>query len=410
MSGIHGLEKTAVARKILVAHQKTDVLDHFEKALRELSGGEWEAEFVASGEKVLQLLETGSCEVVASGFGISDMTGGELLEKVMARFPETVRILISDPEDLDRFLSTVGPAHQFLRENCESDELGTTLDRAVRVRDLLDDPGLRSLVSRMTTLPSLPSLYTDIVRELRSDEPSIARIARTIANDVSMATKVLQLVNSVAFGARVKISDPVRASVYLGLDMLKALVLSAKVFAQFDKMQLAMLTVGELWDHSMYVAALARRIACSERPDDKDLIEEAFLAGVLHDVGKLVLAANLPQGYIHAIDLARESGISMTEAESIVFGATHADIGAYLVGLWGLSDEMVAAAQHHHYPSRAARTDFSAITAVHAANALDHERVRDPEDDDEDTLFDREHLARIGAEERLGDWRSLRGR
>jgi len=388
-------------KRILIVHDKPAVLDRLGSTLLSLES--WDVGLVNSGDGALCALDGGGYDVIAAGVRVADMSGDELLAAVTERFPDTVRILITDPRDVDDLVLAVGCAHQFLAENCAVSDLTRILIRAFRVRDLLQDESLRRLVSELKTLPSLPSLYMEIVRELQSEEPSITRIARAIAEDPGMAAKTLQLVNSVAFGTRLRIPDPVRAAVYLGLDMLRALVLSAGVFKQFEDVELAEVTVGQLWDHSMLVASLARRIT-EEQGTDRDVLEDAMMAGVLHDVGKLVVAANLPDTQIEAADLARTHRISRIEAEKIVLGATHADIGAYLLGLWGLGDDLVTAVHFHHHPSDAGPPrKFDALAAVHVANAIDHART-----EDDVPNVDREYLAALDVDEaRIQAWQAV---
>ena len=282
-----------------------------------------------------------------------------------------------------------------------------TLERASRVRDLLDEPGLKQLIAQIERLPSLPTLYAQIVNELRSSEPSIAHVARTICDDMSMAAKTIQMVNTISYAPRSKINDPMRASIYLGIDMLKALVLSARVFAQFEKVHVAELTVGSLWEHSLRVATLAQRIARHEELE-KSEVDDAFLSGVLHDVGKLILAMHAPDSYVKACRMAREDEISIADAERIVFGATHAEVGGYLMALWGLSESVVRGIQFHHEPSRAAVDALDCVTIVHAANALANGYTGEEDPDAPGVLpIDPEHFERFGLTDHLRAWCDL---
>lgn len=392
-------------QKILFVSSRDEILGRFEILLRAQSE-RWEGEFVRSGDHALEVLADGDCAVVVTGPEVASMTGAELLAAVSDRFPETVRVIITDPDDFDPTLGMVGAAHQFLSETCEEEGLAHTLHRAARVREMLEDRGLKTLMTKIETLPSLPSLYLQIIRELQTANPSITRIARTISDDVSMAAKTLQLVNSVVFAPRVRITDPMRAAIYLGIDMLKALVLSANVFKQFERIQVAELTIGELWDHSMYVATLSQKIL-REEGADAAVADQAFMAGVLHDIGKLVLAANLPDNYIKAVEMSRNNDIPLVEAERVFFGASHAEIGAFLMALWGVPDAVVEAIQFHHQPSAAPQAEQGALMAVHVANGLAVQRSSTHDHVLETDHLDLDYLDGIGMAERLASWRRL---
>jgi HD-like signal output (HDOD) protein len=146
----------------------------------------------------------------------------------------------------------------------------------------------------MQTLPSLPRLYTQIMKAVRSPEVSINSIGEIISQDVGMTARLLQLVNSAFFGLRQRVSSPSAAVTLLGLDTVKALVLTAEVFSQFDELSLWRTSLGHLWTHSLTVGRYARQIAQKEN-QERQLANEAFMAGLLHDCGKLVLAASDPK-------------------------------------------------------------------------------------------------------------------
>jgi HD-like signal output (HDOD) protein len=128
----------------------------------------------------------------------------------------------------------------------------------------------------------------------------------------------------------------------------------------------------KLWRHSVAAGKLAERISNAEN-GDVDLVGQAFTAGMLHDIGKLLLAANLPDEFKQALTKARQDRTPLWEAEQSVLGVTHAELGAYLLGIWGLPVPIIEAVALHHLPARFLSKAFCPLTAVHAANALEHE-------------------------------------
>jgi putative nucleotidyltransferase with HDIG domain len=224
-----------------------------------------------------------------------------------------------------------------------------------------------------------------------------------MSRDISMTAKLLQLVNSAFFGLRRHVSSPGEAVKLLGLDTMKALVLSVQIFSHFDHQQKGAFSLDVLWQHSLATSTCAKRIA-QEQQSDKHVVDHAFMAGLLHDVGKLVLAANLPELYSAALVQAQTQGTTMWEAERALLGTTHAEVGAYLLGLWGLPDPIVEALAFHHCPSACPDQRFSPLTAVHIANALVA-----TEDSTEaggtPAALDSAYVAQLGLSERLPTWR-----
>lgn len=360
-------------KRILFVDDEPNVLDSWRRTLSSLEQ-EWSTGFASSGQEALAALARDSYDVIVTDTRMPGMDGGQLLSEVKAKHPHVVRILLSDQSDLDAVLRSVGAAHQCLPKSCAPGLLRATVARACAVRDLLTNDALRKLVSGMQTLPSLPSLYREVTEELQSPNASIEKVGRIIAKDIGMVTKVLQLVNSPFYGLRSHVASATQAVALLGLDTVKSLVLSIKVFAQFERAHQSFFSLDVLWNHGMIVGRSAQMIA-KEHGADQRIMEEAFTAGLLHDVGLLVLATNLPTQYTDTLALMQNRGIPEWEAEREVLGATHGDIGGYLLGIWGLSDTIVEAVAFHHEPSRSTGKTFSPLTAVHVANAVDEEEV-----------------------------------
>jgi putative nucleotidyltransferase with HDIG domain len=245
-----------------------------------------------------------------------------------------------------------------------------------------------------------------LVRELESPLCSAARLGRIIERDPSLTAKVLQYANSAAVGARREVTEAVDAVRLLGCEAVSSLALAVHAFSRLEAARLPSFSQKRLWEHSLAVAGAARAIASEERARAQG--DESFTAGLLHDVGKLVLASNLPDWYGQAVELARAERLSDHEAEREVFGATHAEVGAYLLSLWGLPGAVVEAVAHHHEPRRAQAASFSALAAVHAANALLHEAETHGRADAAPRL-DVCFLQGLGLDEHLDAWRLALG-
>ncbi len=184
-----------------------------------------------------------------------------------------------------------------------------------------------------------------------------------------MSAKVLQLVNSAFFGLYKQIESPFRAVNLLGLDTIKALVLGVGVFSEMKSPVGKVFNVNQLWSHSMATAAFAKKIALNES-DDKEMIDNAFISGLLHDVGKLILFSRIPGEYEQTVIQAKETTCTLEKAEHRVFGACHGDIGGYLIGLWGLPGQVVESITFHHRLNNYPEISFCPPVIVHAADYI----------------------------------------
>lgn len=330
---------------------------------------QWDMEFVNSGEKALTRMSIAPFDVVVSDMRMPGMNGAQLLNEVMKHYPKTVRLILSGYADRELILKCVGSTHQYLAKPCDAEALKMTVQRAAELERSMKSETLRQLVTRCVVLPSVPALYSEMIEALQDPEADIETIGTIIARDGAMTAKILKLVNSAFFGLGHKIADPNEAVAYLGTDTIKSLALCANAFSEFEQTIFQGLSLDSLWEHCLVAARAAKMVAIYEDADRK-MADEAYAAGLLHDLGKLVFAANLTQEYQKILDLAHEKKISLAAAEREVFGADHADIGGYLLGLWGLPVPVVEAIALHHRPRNAAQKVFSPLSALHIGNVL----------------------------------------
>ncbi len=232
---------------------------------------------------------------------------------------------------------------------------------------------LEKLIARLVNFPTVPEIYNQVIEELAKEDPSMQLICDCIAQDPAMTSKILHLVNSAAAGLAVKIATPMEAIFQLGVERTKSFLLAGHLMLHFEKSHCAGFSHEQLWGHSLAVGASARTIAIAHTKDGK-LAEAAFTAGLLHDVGKLLLAANLPDIYSQVLRQTERRKISVREAEFDVFDASHAELAAVLLAGWGLPMGILEAIAWHHTPEKSKDSSFSLLTAVHVANAIEHEK------------------------------------
>ena len=330
---------------------------------------EWDMKFAISGQEALSVLEREPVDLVVSDMRMPGMDGGVLLDMVRRRHPETMRMILSGHAHEEAAFKAVRSAQQFLPKPCDAETLKSTIDRAFSLHNLLREERLRELVSGMNALPSLPALYLEIVEILQSPDGSIQEVARVISKDIGMTSKILQLVNSAFFGLYRRVTDPGQAVSLLGVELIKALVLGVQVFSGIEGALPAGFSADLLWRHSLEVAACSRELAQVEVQDER-CWSEAFTAGMLHDAGKLLLAINQGSEYETILSDAGQGGTAEWELERDMLGSTHAEVGGYLAGLWGLPAPIVEAVAFHHQPGACGFRRFEALTAVHVADAI----------------------------------------
>jgi HD-like signal output (HDOD) protein len=394
---MNNLKKT----RILFVDDEPMILKMLQLSLRSMAK-EWEMSFVESGEAALELLNQKPFDVVVSDMRMPGMSGAELLNTVMKKQPQTVRIILSGYADEEMVLQCVGASHQFLCKPFDPKVLKSCLQRIATLHQQMDNPDLVRMASSMQYLPSIPSIYFQIMEALQSSNASIQLISEIVSRDAGLTAKLLQLVNSAFFGVAVGVSSAEEAVQLLGVGRIRSLALFAHVFASFDEVEMPQEMLNEIWNHSMATGMAARQI-CEQEESAVVVREQGFTAGLLHDVGKLIFLANKPSEYLKVQQQTLAGKKPLVQVEQEVFGVNHAHVGAYLLGIWGLPAPLVEAVAWHHTPQLSGSREFNALTAVHAADVL----VRSCEGAHDDLPMDLDaaYLGQMGYADHVPAWR-----
>ena len=331
---------------------------------------DWEIATAESGTDALSLMAESPFDVIVTDMRMPGMDGATLLDQVAELHPHAVRIVLSGESGSESNFKALPPMHQFLSKPCPADELEATLSRASLLQDMLEHPKLHELVARISSLPSVPSLYNELLDEIESPQGTTARVGEIISRDPAVAAKFMQLTNSALFGLRQPVSSPAQAVSLLGMEHIKSLVFSNQVLSASDSDSTAL---DLIMSHSLQVGLMARAIAHHEQAEDAQF-NEAFTAGLLHDIGKMVLLEAAPEKAAEAQELAEAEGIEMWEAEHQILGASHDLLGAHLLALWGLPQAIVDAVASHHQFIPMDDEFFSPRAAVAVANLAAHAR------------------------------------
>jgi len=360
-----------MTKKILFVDDEPMVLDGLRRSFRPLSP-EWVAEFVTSSAEALEAIKREPFDAVITDMRMPGMDGAQLLDEVCQHSPQTIRMVLSGQSDQETVLRSISPTHQYISKPCDTEELKSKIASAFALRELLENAELRALVSQQKNIPSLPLPYLQIMEEINSKEPSLKRMGQIISQDLGMTAKILQIVNSAFFGLRYRISTARHAVELLGMDIVKAIVLSVHVFSQFETDCFREADMLWLRAHSFQTGMFARLIA-QRQSSDPNVTEAAFTAGLLHDIGKLILATAARTKYNQVLKLVDFEKIGLCDAERKVLGCTHAEVGAYLLGVWGLPGPIVEAVAWHRNPSASRISSFSPLAAVHAGSMYHQE-------------------------------------
>ncbi len=333
--------------RVLFVDEEPRVLEAIERLFLDLDV-EWETCFASNGVQALTTLQAAPVDVIVSDMRVRTKDGVALLDRVSELDPRVVRIVLSGQTDEASALRAVPVAHQFLSKPCAADTLKRVIENTCALHLLLADTKMQSIVGQVARLPSAPRLFTELSQLLGDDSADATRVAAVIQQDPAMASKLLHVANSSFFASAKAVSDVKTAVVRLGLRTLRNLALGVGAFeAARSAQQTLGVSIDELQRRSLEIARLASRLA--EKSADAD---SAFMAGLVCDLGQLVLATVAPDKVKLARTEAARSNVLPHVAERALWGVSHAEVGAFLLGLWGLPNPIVEAVANHHTPDR----------------------------------------------------------
>jgi HD-like signal output (HDOD) protein/CheY-like chemotaxis protein len=352
-------------RRILFVDDEQHILAGLRDLLRK-HRHELDMIFAPGGAEALQELEKAPFDVIVSDMRMPKMDGAMLLQRVKDQYPDVVRIILSGHADRDAIFMALPVAHQFLAKPCDSNDLKNVIERACRLRSLLNDETLRKPVGGIEKLPSFPVLYHRIMNAMTRPDASADTISAIIEQDPAMSAKILQLANSACFGTARRIVGIQQAVVHLGMELIKNLALAVNIFGAAEKSSgSSIVSFKEQQVHALQTARVAARVLPAPQQS-----QHAFTAGLLHDIGNVVLAVSIPDRFASVVECCRESKRAAHEVELEMLGVTHAEVGAYLLGLWGLPYPIIEAVAYHHNPAAASERSFGIPSATNIASTL----------------------------------------
>ncbi len=348
--------------KIIFVDDEKKVLEGIKRTLRE-KRHDWDMTFESDPQLALETISQQDYDFIVTDLRMPGLTGSQLLKKVTEISPQSTRIILSGDAELDRVVQTVGYAHQFIAKPCEINEIQFAIERTTRIKGLLKNKEITRLVGEIKELPSLPTVYNELVSALSSDNVSVEYIGEIISQDVGLSAKVLKTVNSAFFGLSEKVSNPTDATVYLGLDVIRSIVLANSTLTQLKPES----NTGwheKFVEENLFISQMSKAVAKKLQGKDAILVEESFQVGLLHDIGRLLIATKLPNELKQIDTLVKEEGCSLIEAEEQILGSNHAILGAYLLALWGFNDSVTEAVLYHHQPEKVLNEKITPLSVL----------------------------------------------
>jgi HD-like signal output (HDOD) protein len=376
------------------------VLKGFQRSMYQYSEF-WETEFAVSGQEALIKLSQHAYDAFVTDMHMPDMDGIQLLEEVSRISPGVIRFVLSGNTSDAQIYKSTHLVHQMIPKPSKVEKIFNLVERACCLRDMLSSPQLLRIINSIKTLPSVPRIYNQLLEQLQSEMVSSQDIGKTIAQDAAMTAKILQLVNSAFFGIAENVSSPQKAVTILGINTIKSLVLGIQVFSEYQGQRNLPVSVDAIWKHSLYVSNLAFTIARSLNLSSQER-EDARVSGVLHDVGML-LGFQIP-GYFQSVRF-NKTGQVLIETEYQFLGTSHAEMGGYLLGIWGLPSSIVEAVTFHHSPGKLSALQPGLLTVLHLANGLVN-ICHDEKVENHASYLDLPYLESLGLVNRLEEWES----
>ncbi|MFO0714723.1 MAG: response regulator [Sandaracinus sp.] len=302
----------------------------------------WEISFCTSGDEALGRMKVRPPVLVVADLGMPGMDGNELLHRVQRDCPQAVRIALSGQVAADAATRALSVAHQYLSKPCDVDQIVEIVERRQRLDALFGNPEVVALVAASPTLPPAPRTYAKLTSLLALARWTLDDIVEVVEADAVLTAKLIQVAASPFFGFRRPIASVREAVRVLGVTMVQRLALGLEAEQDFPPIPFDVLDVEEHARHSSKVAARAAELATREESMD------AYVAGLVHDLGRLVLAMTKPDDLkaIRAIAPNDEEAQLALERSRLGFG--HPELGAALLALWGLPNTLVTAVMSHH--------------------------------------------------------------
>jgi HD-like signal output (HDOD) protein len=386
-------------KSILLAVSDAETTSQIAKAL----GADWEAISAVTEDEAKGQLETLPFDALLVDFNFGESDGSDLLNLAAEKCPDTVRFLLAYEADLALVAAKVEGTPNILPKPVEAASVKSRIEEGVE--ESKPKPAATAPVAPTAAAPAIPPVYALVLKALEAPDASSKSVGKVIAKDEALTSEILSLTHSSYLGVQSNFTDPTQAVEALGLDTVKAVVMALQFLAESSQVRPAYLSLDQIWQHGINVGQIARDLVLFETKD-RALASQALVAGLLHDLGKVVLAKNFDDLYGRVHSLARKQPVAVWDIEKEMFGANHGEIGGCLVGMWNMPLAIVDAVALHHEPPVGEHEGFTLLAAVHVANVLERELWLGDEEMKVGPIINTPFLNHIGLLQRLPIWRA----
>lgn len=353
-------------RKVLFVDDNKPLMDSFRNYFDRVPKN-WAPIYLTDSLKAMDVLLFGDIDIIVTDIHMPHMDGVQLLDFVKKEHPDVIRIAISGEGEAPDILEKAKNAHRYMEKPVDLHVLHETIERVTTLSQIIPNEDTRKIVASLETIPTTPKVYRELLSELNRDDGSLKRIAQLVTEDPGLTAGLLKVVNSAFFNLPNEITSAQQAVTLLGLEIVKGILFSVEMIRSFTINEEKTFSINDIVEHSLLVANFSKAILEKEGVN-KTIIEKTFITAILHDIGELIFAIALPERYRSIIEVSRSFEQTLARLEMQVLGTTHAEAGAYLLGLWGLPEDIVSAIAHHHTPAKASGTAAAILATLHASD------------------------------------------
>lgn len=355
-------------RKVLFVDDNKSLIDSFKNYFDKMPK-KWAPIYQTDPLKAMDILIFGDIDIIVTDIHMPEINGVTLLDFVKKEHPDIIRIAISGESDTPEMLAKAKNAHRYIQKPVDLNSLRSVIERVSSLETLIANKDTRKIVASLDVIPTTPKVYRELLSELNRDDGSLKRISELVAEDPGLTAGLLKVVNSAFFNLPNEITSAQQAVTLLGLEIVKGILFSVEMVRTFSIDEEKTFSINDIVEHSLLVANFTKTILEKEHVN-RVVIEKTFVTAILHDIGELIFAYAFPERYRTIIEVSKSFEQTLARLEMQVLGSTHAEAGAYLLGLWGLPDDIVSAIANHHTPAKASGTAAAILATLHAADYI----------------------------------------
>jgi HD-like signal output (HDOD) protein len=389
------------SKSILLAVADPQVLIDTTQAL----GAGWEATSVANEADALAQFEKRSFDALLVDFNLSSPDASDLLNQALEKHPKTIRFLYAYEADLALVAAKVLGTPNILPKPFEPGLVKIRIEKGVKDANSQQNGSEPAPAPKPDEPPKIPAIYSEVLKAIESPGVTNEQLGEIIARDAALTSELFRINNPSYLGLPRDITRPVEAVESLGFEAVKGIVMALQFLAEHKRLKPGYVSLDQIWQHSINVGQIARDLVFFETKD-RVLASQALLAGLLHDLGKVVLAKNFEDLYGRVHSLARKQPVALWDVEKEMFGANHGEIGGCLVGMWSMPSAIVEATAFHHEPPLGEQQQLTPLAAIHVANVLEHELWPGDEGMMVRPIINTPFLNEVGLLQRLPVWRA----